>query len=801
MTARTLLQACRVWVVVASIVLISGLGQSATAAPATQDNPILIGYEQTVEGEITDDIPVHTYSFDAQANDVVTLTMNATGGDLDPFITLFDPQNIQLATDDNSGGDGDARLAFVIPNTGRYLAQVSHAGGMLPVSGGRYSLTLSAVGEGGVVVERTPLPEPSPTPEATEPEPISSDVQGMAVRLRAISPAAPIDAELTRQVAFHLYWFEAAERTQVTISAAGTDSFAPLLTLYDAAFNEISRSQPHEPTLTAVLGDAGVYLIGVSLPEAGSTGGPYTVELRAPGALSETDLPPGEEATATLPEDFRALPEIAFGQSVEGTLDNERFMDLYRFLGTAGQTITVEMTGLNPDAINGLDPLLVLLDDARIPLEEHDDIVAGVERDARLVYTLPRTAYYAIVATRFDQADGTSAGPYQLTLRTAASDGESTATAPLLESEPLQPNTPIQATFDSTPDVYRFEAQAGELIDLSITADPGVDPVLILANDTLGEVVSSGTGALTSLRTPAAGGYYLIVATRFGPVGPTGGYILALNQPGQPLASSAADPATATEPEAEAALVTYGQTVSGVIDDATPGYIYALAGTAGDHVRLSLRAAQGSTLDPYLELRDANGTILASNDDIDPGVIRDSRIVHTLPADAEYQVVASRYVGPDTETTSGAYELSVELVTEEQAASEPSDTAAEAPSPLANTVITPLRYGQTQVGEITNEQYLLFYTFTGSAGDVVTIEIDQLSGNLDAVLHLYQAAGASWTQIAYNDDSPIGGTYDPLLTDITLPASGTYLVAVGRYGLDQGTDMVGTFAITVTRQP
>lgn len=796
MIARALLQACRVGLV-ASLLLISGIGRGAIAAPSTQDDAIMIGYGQTIEGDITADTPVQTYSFDARANDVVTLAMNVTGGDLDPFITLLDAQNVQLATDDNSGGNGNARLAFVIPTTGRYLAQVSHAGGMLPVSGGRYTLTLSAVGEGGVVVERTPLPEPSPTPEATETEPISSDAQGMTLRLQAISPNAPIEDELTRQVAFRLYWFKVAERAQVTISASGTESFAPLLTLYDASFAEINRAQPGELTLTAVLGDAGVYLIGVSLPEAGSTGGPYTIELTGSGAITETDLTPDQEAAPPLPEDFRTLPAITVGQSVEGMLDNTRFMDLYRFLGAAGQTITVEMTSLNPDAINGLDPFLVLLDDARIPLEEHDDIVAGVERDARLVYTLPRTAHYAIVATRFDQADGTSAGPYQLTLRTAAGDGESTAAAPLLESEPLQPNTPIQATFDGAPDVYRFEAQAGELIDLSVTADTGVDPVLILATDALDEVVSSGTGTLTSLRTPAAGSYFLIVATRFGPVGPTGGYILALNQPDVPLPSSAADSGQAAEPAVEAAALSYGQTVSGVIDDATPGRIYTLYGTAGDHVRLSLRAAQDSTLDPYLELRDADGTILASSDDIDPGVIRDSLIVHTLPADAEYQVVVSRYVGPDTETTSGAYELSAERITDDEAAG----AAAEPAPALANTDITPLRYGQTQVGEITNEQYLLFYVFTGAAGDVVTIEVDQLSGNLDAILHLYQAAGESWTQIAYNDDSPTGGTYDPLLSDITLPASGPYLVAVGRYGLDKETDMVGTFAITVSRQP
>ncbi len=41
--------------------------------------------------------------------------MNATGGALDPFITHTDAQGVQLATDDDSGGESNARLAFVIP--------------------------------------------------------------------------------------------------------------------------------------------------------------------------------------------------------------------------------------------------------------------------------------------------------------------------------------------------------------------------------------------------------------------------------------------------------------------------------------------------------------------------------------------------------------------------------------------------------------------------------------------------------------------------------------------------------------
>ena len=132
---------------------------------------------------------------------------------------------------------------------------------------------------------------------------------------------------------------------------------------------------------------------------------------------------------------------IAYGETVEGELSSAKFMDMYVFLGTERDAITVEMDSLNGEEANGLDPLLVLLDDGRIPLAEHDDIVDGVERDSRLEFTLPRTAYYAIVATRFDQDAGTTAGPYTVSLN--GPGGEATEET---EGEPV--TVPQEMPFD-----------------------------------------------------------------------------------------------------------------------------------------------------------------------------------------------------------------------------------------------------------------------------------------------------------------------------------------------------------------
>jgi hypothetical protein len=201
-------------------------------------------------------------------------------------------------------------------------------------------------------------------------------------------------------------------------------------------------------------------------------------------------------------------------------------------------------------------------------------------------------------------------------------------------------------------------------------------------------------------------------------------------------------------------------------------------------VRITMEATPGSSLDCYLELQGPDGAIVEANDDIDPGVVRNSLITVDLPADGTYTIVASRYVGPDAEPTTGTYRLSLELVGEGAASGTASQTI-------------PLAYGQTEVGEINDEQYLVFYVFEGSAADVVTIEINNLTGNLDSVLHLYRSAGDQWVEIANNDDSPTGGTYEALLKSVILPQTGKYLIAVNRYGLDR-EHTFGTFAITLT---
>ena len=103
-----------------------------------QDGMVELVYGQTIDGLLDNTQPSVFFMFNATGGDVVTITMIATSGDLDPFLVLNDAAQSPLTTDDNSGGDNNAELVFVIPTDGRYIVQATNAGGIPPENGGGY---------------------------------------------------------------------------------------------------------------------------------------------------------------------------------------------------------------------------------------------------------------------------------------------------------------------------------------------------------------------------------------------------------------------------------------------------------------------------------------------------------------------------------------------------------------------------------------------------------------------------------------------------------------------------------------
>jgi hypothetical protein len=116
---------------------------------------------------------------------------------------------------------------------------------------------------------------------------------------------------------------------------------------------------------------------------------------------------------------------------------------------------------------------------------------------------------------------------------------------------------------------------------------------------------------------------------------------------------------------------------------------------------------------------------------------------------------------------------------------------------LAFVVVLPamaqdaLEFGQGVQGEISNREYEFEYTFTGSEGQLISIDMRVTEGsNLDPEVFLYDADNEL---LAQNDDF----SYPNSLILITLPADGEYTIVATRNDGRSGSSE-GEFELTVS---
>ncbi|HEX3051455.1 MAG TPA: PPC domain-containing protein, partial [Aggregatilineaceae bacterium] len=120
-------------------------------------------------------------------------------------------------------------------------------------------------------------------------------------------------------------------------------------------------------------------------------------------------------------------------------------------------------------------------------------------------------------------------------------------------------------------------------------------------------------------------------------------------------------------------------------------------------------------------------------------------------------------------------------------------TAAHAAPPQQDS--TPMRYGDSLPGEITEDTACEYYGFEGLTGDAITLDMTRTSGDLDGVLWLYDPNNTT-EALATNDDRPSGST-DPLL-EFTLPQSGQYTIAACRLVHERMRPTTGAYMLTLT---
>jgi hypothetical protein len=117
-----------------------------------------------------------------------------------------------------------------------------------------------------------------------------------------------------------------------------------------------------------------------------------------------------QDATPTLdaPGNF----PITYDETVNQTITQGAFFDTWRIQANAGDTIVADMT-----ASNGLAPLVAILDPGSDTLAT--SIAGEVNGSVSVEWTVVEAGIYTIVATRVDNEFGTTTGDYVLQVRNA----------------------------------------------------------------------------------------------------------------------------------------------------------------------------------------------------------------------------------------------------------------------------------------------------------------------------------------------------------------------------------------------
>jgi hypothetical protein len=719
---------------------------SATTAPTVPTNARLQRIEigSTVSASLQDDSNFKLYAFIGQPEQQLTITPDPRTS-FQPLLVFYDsgfneitraqpgePMQVTLETAD---------LYFIAAAT------------LQPGLGGPFGFSL---------LEETPE-DPTPATAPGDALVYGDTVQGL----------------ISNSVPSQRYRFRGGTGDTVTFSMATTSGdLDAYMLLVDASGNLIAEDndsgQDTNAQMSVELPADGDYFIIATRrgQEQGLTAGEFVL------AITSNAEPLPVNDAATLPDDFVGLPTLDYGTSADGRITDVVFQETYVFFGQAGDAIEIAMEGING---SGLDPLLILLDNQRIPIAENDDADG---QNAQITVTLPQAGYYAIVATRFELDAGTSSGEYTLTLETQADGGTIPSTIDIFTQL-----DPVRVTLDAAPtgrfaplefaDVYTFSVAQGALIDMAITTADNSLATIILTDSDLNFIAATNNGIILAQTAPSSDDYLAFVAPQAGP---------AANVSGQFTVTLNADAvrAAANRDETEAAPITYGSTVRGTITDEQPQVRYVFQARAGDVAEIAMTATGAQSLDTLVQLRDAEGDLVEENDDIDPGIVRNSFLSVEIPADGEYIIVATRYSGTTGPITTGDFSLSLDY----------QDPVFAAVDRQANEI----GYNETINGTISDEVRLRFFYFEGNQGDNIVVEVDATEGNLDGVLYLYGVTTTGdYVLLSVNDDSELGNTLDPRI-EYTLPRTGGYLLAVTRFEDGEREPSAGEFTLRITEQ-
>ncbi len=257
-------------------------------------------------------------------------------------------------------------------------------------------------------------------------------------------------------------------------------------------------------------------------PEAAAAELPLATVQPAPEPGAEPAVAPPDQVTPAPEPGPEPSPEpdattdpdrerLAYGDSVEATIEAEDEVRQFRFDGAAGELVRISVDGKD-----GMDPVASLLEPNRTEIATNDDL-SPANRDSLIIARLPSGGLQVVRVEAFDEA---SVGRFVITVERLPED---------LDYEPalIDIGGTVQGMLGDLDDIdeFRFSGEAEQRVVVVVDGAIGVDTIAELFDPDLVFLLKDDDGghaldAELLLQLPTTGTYQVQVASVSRKLGP-----------------------------------------------------------------------------------------------------------------------------------------------------------------------------------------------------------------------------------------------------------------------------------------